>query len=356
MIEASSGARRGAPGGRRAGADGRPRADRGLHGRARLAGRAARRPKTLAVNALAEALDCASSAHSPTTPHNHQSPFWRSALARYSPTSCWRTRSTAPPKTQAALLEACRAAGHGRRRVKAAARPVPRGCDPESDRYEGTYPLPRPSSIAFCSASTSATPTKGERAILRLGHRGAVASLEPVAKVAGADDLSAVAPDRRHDDLDEVTDYSQPLCARRELPARSSSARARARGGASAGSGARGARLAGRAFAAPGDVGGHGGAGDRPSPRAASEASSSATAARGDRAIGGGRGAGDANAARCGPARALRGTRDRGRLEARGRARHGSGPQSPPWMRCIATALELERELLRSSRAGFRRS
>ena len=61
------------------------------------------------------------------------------ARARSSPTSCWRTRSTAPrPKTQSALLEAMQEAhGHRGRRVAAAAGAVLRARHAEPDRDGG---------------------------------------------------------------------------------------------------------------------------------------------------------------------------------------------------------------------------
>ena len=110
-----------------------------------------------------------------------------------------------PPKTQAALLEAMQ---ERQVTVDGESRPLPApflvAATQNPIEYEGTYPLPEAQLDRFLFRIDVGYPDEaGERAILRLGHRGVRSpSLEPVAKVAGADDLSAVRrPDRRHDDL-----------------------------------------------------------------------------------------------------------------------------------------------------------
>jgi MoxR-like ATPase len=164
-----------------------------------------------------------------------------------------------PPKTQAALLEAMQEA---QVTVDGEAHPLP---DPflvvatqNPVEYEGTYPLPEAQRDRFLVRVDVGYPSEdAERAMLRLARRGlAPAGLEEIRPVAGADDLRAarasvdatqVAPD--------VLDYAAAVVRRtRELPSVALGGSPRAAvhllGAAKAA-----ARLAGRDFVTPDDVG-----------------------------------------------------------------------------------------------------
>src|SRR5215217_6533783 len=164
-----------------------------------------------------------------------------------------------PPKTQAALLEAMQEAqvtvdGEPHRLpdpflVVATQNPV---------EYEGTYPLPEAQRDRFLvRVDVGYPPEEAERAMLRLARRGlAPVGLDDVRAVAGAEDLRAaragvdetqVAP--------EVLDYVAAVVRRtRELPSVALGGSPRATvhllGAAKAA-----ARLAGRDFVTPDDVG-----------------------------------------------------------------------------------------------------
>jgi MoxR-like ATPase len=164
-----------------------------------------------------------------------------------------------PPKTQAALLEAMQEAqvtvdGEPHRLpdpflVVATQNPV---------EYEGTYPLPEAQRDRFLVRVDVGYPSEeAERAMLRLARRGlAPVGLDDVRAVAGAEDLRAaragvdetqVAP--------EVLDYVAAVVRRtRELPSVALGGSPRATvhllGAAKAA-----ARLAGRDFVTPDDVG-----------------------------------------------------------------------------------------------------
>src|SRR4029079_156652 len=129
-----------------------------------------------------------------------------------------------PPKTQAALLEAMQ-----ERQVtvdgEARALPAPFlvAATQNPIEYEGTYPWPEAQLDRFFSRIDVGYPDEaGERAILRLGHRGVRApSLDQVGRVADAGDLDAAgalidATTVSH----EVGDYLAALVRKtRELPA-----------------------------------------------------------------------------------------------------------------------------------------
>jgi MoxR-like ATPase len=163
-----------------------------------------------------------------------------------------------PPKTQAALLEAMQ---ERQVTVDGESRPLPApflvAATQNPIEYEGTYPLPEAQLDRFLFRIDVGYPDEaGERAILRLGHRGVRSpSLDPVAKVAGADDLSAVGALIDATTIsDEVTDYLAAVVrTTRELPAVELGASPRAAVHLLAASRAA-ARLAGRAFVTPDDV------------------------------------------------------------------------------------------------------
>ena len=164
-----------------------------------------------------------------------------------------------PPKTQAALLEAMQ---EGQVTVDGEPHPLP---DPflvvatqNPVEYEGTYPLPEAQRDRFLVRVDVGYPSEAsERALLRLPRRGlAPGGLDAIAPVADAAELlaardavdaTAVAP--------EVLDYLVAVVRRtRELPSVSLGASPRAAvhllGAAKAS-----ARLAGRDFVTPDDVG-----------------------------------------------------------------------------------------------------
>jgi MoxR-like ATPase len=164
-----------------------------------------------------------------------------------------------PPKTQAALLEAMQEA---QVTVDGEPHPLP---DPflvvatqNPVEYEGTYPLPEAQRDRFLVRVDVGYPSEaGERAMLRLARRGlAPAGLEEIRPVAGAEELRAarasvdatqVAP--------EVLDYVAAVVRRtRELPSVALGGSPRAAvhllGAAKAA-----ARLSGRDFVTPDDVG-----------------------------------------------------------------------------------------------------
>jgi MoxR-like ATPase len=163
-----------------------------------------------------------------------------------------------PPKTQAALLEAMQ---ERQVTVDGESRPLPApflvAATQNPIEYEGTYPLPEAQLDRFLFRIDVGYPDEaGERAILRLRHRGVRSpSLEPVAKVAGADDLSAVGALIDATTIsDEVADYLAAVVrTTRELPAVELGASPRAAVHLLAASRAA-ARLAGREFVTPDDV------------------------------------------------------------------------------------------------------
>jgi MoxR-like ATPase len=163
-----------------------------------------------------------------------------------------------PPKTQAALLEAMQ---ERQVTVDGESRPLPApflvAATQNPIEYEGTYPLPEAQLDRFLFRIDVGYPDEaGERAILRLRHRGVRSpSLEPVAKVAGADDLSAVGALIDATTIsDEVADYLAAVVrTTRGLPAVELGASPRAAVHLLAASRAA-ARLAGREFVTPDDV------------------------------------------------------------------------------------------------------
>ncbi len=164
-----------------------------------------------------------------------------------------------PPKTQAALLEAMQ-----ERQVTVDGEPhaLP---DPflvvatqNPIEYEGTYPLPEAQLDRFLmKIDVGYPPEEDEVAMLRGSRRGVTpAALDDVQPVAGADDLRAAR--RLVDDTDvadEVARYVVAVIRRtRELPSVSLGASPRAAVHLLAASRAA-ARLSGRAFVTPDDVG-----------------------------------------------------------------------------------------------------
>jgi len=164
-----------------------------------------------------------------------------------------------PPKTQAALLEAMQEA---QVTVDGEPHPLP---DPflvvatqNPVEYEGTYPLPEAQRDRFLVRVDLGYPDEAaERRMLRLARRGlAPAALEEVRAVASAADLREA---RAQVDATEVTEevlgYVVAIVRRtRELPSVALGGSPRAAvhllGAAKAA-----ARLAGRAFVTPDDVG-----------------------------------------------------------------------------------------------------
>jgi MoxR-like ATPase len=163
-----------------------------------------------------------------------------------------------PPKTQAALLEAMQ---EGQVTVDGDSHPLPGpflvAATQNPIEYEGTYPLPEAQLDRFLFRIDVGYPDEaGERAILRLAHRGVRApSLDPIQRVAGADDLSAAGALIDGTTVsDEVADYLAALVrTSRELPAVELGASPRAAVHLLAASRAA-ARLAGREFVTPDDV------------------------------------------------------------------------------------------------------
>ena len=123
--------------------------------------------------------------------------------------------------------------------------------------YEGTYPLPEAQLDRFLFRIDVGYPDEaGERAILRLGHRGVRApSLDRIGRVADASDLDAAGALIDATTVsDEVADYLAALVRKtRELPAVELGASPRAAVHLLAASRAA-ARLAGREFVTPDDV------------------------------------------------------------------------------------------------------
>ena len=176
--------------------DGRPRARRGLHGRARPArGAAGRRQDAGRQRALAGAR-----ARLPARAVH----AGHAALRRHGHDDAARRRARVPPRAGVHERPARRrdqphaaedaggaargdagAAGHGRRRVAAAARPVPRGRDAEPDRVRGhlsaargaARPLPLPHRRRLPrrgrrARRSCASPHRGVRVALARRHRG----------------------------------------------------------------------------------------------------------------------------------------------------------------------------------------
>ena len=163
-----------------------------------------------------------------------------------------------PPKTQAALLEAMQ-----ERQVtvdgESRALPAPFlvAATQNPIEYEGTYPLPEAQLDRFLFRIDVGYPDEaGERAILRLVHRGVRApSLDQIRRVADAGDLDAAGALIDATTVsDEVGDYLAALVRKtRELPAVELGASPRAAVHLLAASRAA-ARLAGREFVTPDDV------------------------------------------------------------------------------------------------------
>jgi MoxR-like ATPase len=164
-----------------------------------------------------------------------------------------------PPKTQAALLEAMQEA---QVTVDGEPHPLP---DPflvvatqNPIEYEGTYPLPEAQRDRFLVRVDLGYPSEAaERAMLRMARRGvAPTALADVAPVAGPEDLRAARASVDATEVaGEVLDYVAAVVRRtRELPGVALGASPRAAvhllGAAKAA-----ARLAGRDFVTPDDVG-----------------------------------------------------------------------------------------------------
>jgi MoxR-like ATPase len=164
-----------------------------------------------------------------------------------------------PPKTQAALLEAMQEA---QVTVDGEPHPLP---DPflvvatqNPVEYEGTYPLPEAQRDRFLVRADVGYPSEeAERAMLRLARRGvAPAGLDDIRAVAGAEHLRAARADVDATQVaPEVLDYVAAVVRRtRELPSVALGGSPRATvhllGAAKAA-----ARLAGRDFVTPDDVG-----------------------------------------------------------------------------------------------------
>jgi MoxR-like ATPase len=164
-----------------------------------------------------------------------------------------------PPKTQAALLEAMQEA---QVTVDGESHALP---DPflvvatqNPVEYEGTYPLPEAQRDRFLVRVDVGYPSEeAERAMLRLARRGlAPAGLDDVRAVAGADELRAARASVDETQVAaEVLDYVAAVVRRtRELPSVALGGSPRATvhllGAAKAA-----ARLAGRDFVTPDDVG-----------------------------------------------------------------------------------------------------
>jgi MoxR-like ATPase len=164
-----------------------------------------------------------------------------------------------PPKTQAALLEAMQEA---QVTVDGEPHPLP---DPflvvatqNPVEYEGTYPLPEAQRDRFLVRVDVDYPSEqAERAMLRLARRGlAPAGLDDVRPVAGPDELRAARASVDETRIaPEVLDYVAAVVRRtRELPSVALGGSPRATvhllGAAKAA-----ARLAGRDFVTPDDVG-----------------------------------------------------------------------------------------------------
>ena len=163
-----------------------------------------------------------------------------------------------PPKTQAALLEAMQ---ERQVTVDGESRPLPApflvAATQNPIEYEGTYPLPEAQLDRFLFRIDVGYPDgAGERAILRLAHRGVRSpSLDQIQRVASASDLDAAGALIDATTVsDEVADYLAALVrTSRELPAVELGASPRAAVHLLAASRAA-ARLAGREFVTPDDV------------------------------------------------------------------------------------------------------
>ena len=163
-----------------------------------------------------------------------------------------------PPKTQAALLEAMQ---ERQVTVDGESRPLPApflvAATQNPIEYEGTYPLPEAQLDRFLFRIDVGYPDEaGERAILRLRHRGVRApSLEPVADGRGRGRPGRRGrADRRDDRLRRGGRLPRRLVrTTRELPAVELGASPRAAVHLLAASRAA-ARLAGREFVTPDDV------------------------------------------------------------------------------------------------------
>jgi MoxR-like ATPase len=164
-----------------------------------------------------------------------------------------------PPKTQAALLEAMQEA---QVTVDGEPHPLP---DPflvvatqNPVEYEGTYPLPEAQRDRFLVRVDVGYPSEeAERAMLRLARRGlAPAALDEIAPVAGAHELRAARASVEATQVaDDVLAYVVAVVRRtRELPSVSLGASPRAAVHLLAAAKAA-ARLAGRDFVTPDDVG-----------------------------------------------------------------------------------------------------
>ena len=164
-----------------------------------------------------------------------------------------------PPKTQAALLEAMQEA---QVTVDGEPHPLP---DPflvvatqNPVEYEGTYPLPEAQRDRFLVRADIGYPSEeAERAMLRLARRGlAPAGLDEIRPVAGAEELRAARAEVDATQVaPEVLDYVAAVVRRtRELPsvALGGSPRATVH---LLGAAKSAARLAGRDFVTPDDVG-----------------------------------------------------------------------------------------------------
>jgi MoxR-like ATPase len=164
----------------------------------------------------------------------------------------------APPKTQAALLEAMQERQvtiEGR--TNTLERPFLVIATQNPIEYEGTYPLPEAQLDRFLFRIDVGYPDEaGERAILRLAHRGVrPPSLGAIERVASAGDLEAAGALIDATTIsDEVAGYlASVIRASRELPSVELGASPRAAVHLLAAARAA-ARLAGRAYVTPDDV------------------------------------------------------------------------------------------------------
>jgi MoxR-like ATPase len=163
-----------------------------------------------------------------------------------------------PPKTQAALLEAMQ---ERQVTIEGVTHPLAPPflvlATQNPIEYEGTYPLPEAQLDRFLFRIDVGYPDEaGERAILRLAHRGVRSpSLDQIQSVASADDLSSAGALIDATTVsDEVADYLAALVRKtRELPAVELGASPRAAVHLLAASRAA-ARLAGREFVTPDDI------------------------------------------------------------------------------------------------------
>ena len=181
-----------------------------------------------------------------------------------------------PPKTQAALLEAMQ---ERQVSVDGTARPLPEPflvvATQNPIEYEGTYPLPEAQLDRFLAKIDVGYPSAAdESAMLRLAHRGvAPATLDRRAAGRHAAGAARRARDGRRDRVnDAIVDYVVALVRRtRELPSVALGASPRAAVHLLAAAKAA-ARLAGRAFVTPDDVGRRRARGAAPPPQLRPEA------------------------------------------------------------------------------------